>query len=226
MTARFCRLGLLEYQAAYALQTRLAAERAAGERGDLFLLTEHPGVFTLGRRGGLDNLMVTRESLAEAGIPLVPIERGGDITYHGRGQLVLYPIIHLRQAGLSVTEYVFRLEELMLRLARDCGVEAGRDSRNHGIWVEDRKLGSVGIAIRHGVAFHGLALNVNLSLSPFSWIRPCGLSGVRMTSLSSERGVEIGLEQATRHILRHLGDIFLRDFQEIEISEIHSAEAV
>ncbi len=220
MTAQLCCLGLCEYEVAYGLQARLVAERAAGERGDLFLLTEHPGVFTLGRRGGLDNLRVSREFLAGAGIPLLHIERGGDVTFHGPGQLILYPIIHLRQAGLSVAGYVWRLEELMLRLARDCGVEAGRDNRNHGIWLEDRKLGSVGIAIRHGVAFHGLALNVNISLDPFSWINPCGLAGIRMTSLSKECGVELRLDQAGLHIRRHLVDIFLRDFLEVDRKEL------
>lgn len=220
MGAQFCHLGLLDYQTAYDLQTRLVAERAAGERGDLFLLTEHPAVFTLGRRGGLENFMVPQQFLFEAGIPVVHIERGGDVTYHGRGQLVLYPIIHLRQASLSVTEYVFRLEELMLQLAREFGVAAGRDCRNHGIWVDDRKLGSVGIAIRHGVAFHGLALNVNITLTPFSWINPCGLSDIQMTSLSRERGTEISLAQVTPFLLRHLADIFLRDFNKIGIHDL------
>ncbi len=220
MGAQFCHLGLLDYQTAYALQIRLVAERAAGERGDLFLLTEHPGVFTLGRRGGRENLIVPQQSLVEAGIPVVQIERGGDVTYHGRGQLILYPIIHLRQARLSVTDYVFCLEELMLRLAREFGVDAGRDCRNHGIWVHGRKLGSVGIAIRHGVAFHGLALNVNISLTPFSWINPCGLTGIQMTSLSRECGTEISLAQATPLLLRHLTEIFLRGFSVIDIQDL------
>ncbi|RPH39375.1 MAG: lipoyl(octanoyl) transferase, partial [Desulfobulbaceae bacterium] len=169
------------------------------------------------------NLMVTQQSLVEAGIPLVHIERGGDVTYHGRGQLVLYPIIHLRQARLSVTEYVFRLEELMLQVALDWGVDAGRDCRNHGIWVHGRKLGSVGIAIRHGVAFHGLALNVNISLTPFSWINPCGLTGIQMTSLSRECGTEISLAQVTPLLLCHLAEIFLRDFSAIDIQDLSPA---
>lgn len=226
MTVQFCRLGLCDYQTAHELQTRLVAERRAGERGDLFLLTEHPGVFTLGRRGGLGNLIVSQEFLADAGIPLIHIERGGDVTYHGRGQLVLYPIIHLHQAGLSVTDYVCRLEEVMLRLAGDCGIEAGRDAGNHGIWVAGRKLGSVGIAIRHGVAFHGLALNVNISLTPFSWINPCGLAGVKMTSLSRECGTEVGLDQVAQHIPQHLSNIFLRDFVEVNRRELLPAEVI
>lgn len=220
MAAQLCRLGPCDYQSVHALQVKLVAERVAGERGDIFLLTEHPGVFTLGRRGGREHLIVTEEFLAKAGIPLVHIERGGDVTFHGPGQLILYPIVDLRKARLSVTEYVHRLEELMLNLARDCGVEAGRDSRNHGIWVQGRKLGSVGIAIRHGVAFHGLALNVNISLTPFSWINPCGLAGVCMTSLSREYGLEVGIEQVGQHVPGCISQIFAFDIEEIDREEL------
>ena len=139
MGIEFCRLGLADYRTVHDLQLRLVAERLAGERGDTFLLTEHPGVFTLGRRGGRGHLMVSEDFLANQGIPLIHIERGGDVTYHGPGQLVLYPIIDLRRAGLSLTEYVYSLEEVMLRLARDCRVAAVRDPRNHGIWSGGRE---------------------------------------------------------------------------------------
>ncbi len=190
--ARFVDLGLTDYAAAYALQLELVEKRRSGTiSDDIFLVTEHPGTFTLGRRGGHQNLMVSEQFLREKNIPLVHIERGGDITYHGLGQLVIYPILHLRQAGLTVSDYVCLLEEIMIGLAASCGVVAARDPRNHGVWVGDRKLGSVGIAIRHGVAFHGLALNVNIALEPFSWVNPCGLAGVRMTTLSRESGREV-----------------------------------
>ena len=141
-------LGLIDYAAAYSLQLALVEKRRSGQpTDDLFLLTEHPSTFTLGRRGGRQNLMVTEEFLGERHIPLVHIERGGDITFHGPGQLVLYPILHLHQAGLSVAEYVHYLEEVMIRLAAAREVVAGRDPRNHGVWVGDQKLGSVGIAL-------------------------------------------------------------------------------
>ncbi len=206
-------LGLIDYAAAYALQLALVEKRRGGQAADdLFLLTEHPSTFTLGRRGGRENLMVTEEFLAARQIPLVHIERGGDITYHGPGQLVLYPVLHLRQAGLSVAEYVHCLEEVMIRLAAATGVVAGRDPRNHGVWVGDKKLGSVGIAIRHGIAFHGLALNVNLDLTPFSWVNPCGLTGVRMTTLSQESGREVPLAEVKNDLLGHLVKIFCRPF--------------
>lgn len=217
--ARVVDLGLTDYAAAYSLQLELIERRRSGTvADDIFLLTEHPGTFTLGRRGGLQNLMVSEQFLQEKNIPLVHIERGGDITYHGRGQLVIYPILHLRQAGLTIADYVYLLEEIMIGLAAECGVVAGRDPRNHGVWAGNRKLGSVGIAIRHGVAFHGLALNVNISLEPFSWVNPCGLTGVQMTTLSRESGREVGLDEVKNNLFKssRLKNLFSRDFIAIE----------
>ena len=206
-------LGLIDYAAAHALQLALVEKRRiGGSADDLFLVVEHPSTFTLGRRGGRQNLMVTNEFLAGKKIPLVHIERGGDITFHGPGQLVIYPILHLRQAGLTVAGYVHCLEGLMIRLAATCGVVAGRDARNHGVWAGGKKLGSVGIAIRHGIAFHGLALNVGLDLTPFSWVNPCGLAGVQMTSLSLECDREVALDDVKKDLFSRLSQIFGRPF--------------
>lgn len=213
MAAALVDLGVTDYAAAYALQLGLVDKRRSGQAlNDVFLVTEHPSTFTLGRRGGRENLMVAEEFLREKNIPLVHIERGGDITFHGRGQLVIYPILHLREAGLSVTDYVHCLEEVMIRLAATCGVEAARDDRNHGVWAGNKKLGSVGIAIRHGIAFHGLALNVNLDLEPFSWVNPCGLAGVSMTTISRECGREVTVDEITKDLIGHLSGIFGREF--------------
>lgn len=215
-------LGLIDYAAAHALQLALVEKRRNGLLGDdFFLVAEHPSTFTLGRRGGRQNLMVSASFLAERGIPLVHIERGGDITYHGPGQLVVYPILHLRQAGFGVAEYVGCLEEVMIRLAAGSGVAAGRDPRNHGVWVGDRKLGSVGIAIRHGVAFHGLALNVCLDLVPFSWVNPCGLTGVSMTTLSRESGVAVALSEVKKELREQLVQIFDRPFAPLSKEYVH-----
>ena len=186
-------LGLLDYREAHELQIRLVAARAAGVlASDIVLLVEHMPVFTLGRRGGLQNLIVPELFLKEAQIPVVHVERGGDITYHGPGQLLGYPILDLRAAKLTVTGYVERLEEVMIRAAARWGVRAGRNARNHGVWAGERKLGSLGIAIRRGIAFHGFALNVNVSLEPFGWINPCGMQGVEMTSIEREIAASAG----------------------------------
>jgi lipoyl(octanoyl) transferase len=221
MHALYCRLGLIDYRSAHELQTDLAEQRRHDRLDrDLFLITEHPAVFTLGRRGGRDHLLVSDDFLAARNIGLVHAERGGVITYHGPGQLVLYPIIDLRRARLTAGGYVACLEEVMLRLARDWGVTAERDSRNRGIWAGGRKLGSVGIAIRRGISFHGLALNVNPSLEPFTWINPCGLAGVEMTSIAMESGRDVPLPQVEEKLPVHLVEVFGREFREIDRAEL------
>jgi len=222
-TAGLVDLGLSDYRAVYDLQVALVEKRKKREIEDLFLVTEHPGIFTLGRRGGRDNLTVSEQFLKDRGIPLLHIERGGDITYHGEGQLILYPIIHLRRVGLSVSDYVFLLEEVMIRLADVFDITAGRDSRNHGVWVSGKKIGSVGIAIRHGVSFHGLAFNVNLLLEPFSWVNPCGLKGVVMTSLAGECGHEITLDMVKSHLKDCLMDLFGRKFCEYQKDRVYGS---
>ncbi len=195
------------------MQTRLVDMRQAGSVDrDIFLVTEHPSVYTLGRRGGREFLKVPETFLAERGIEVVPIERGGVITYHGPGQLVLYPILHLKQSRLSVADYVYRLEEVMVRLAACAGVSAVRDERNNGVWVADNKLGSVGIAIRRGVSFHGLALNVNPDMEPFGWINPCGLTGVQMTSLDLESGNDVAIADLLTELPGILESVFERSF--------------
>jgi lipoyl(octanoyl) transferase len=212
-TAFFLDLGVMDYLRVYALQLDFVEQRRSGVmESDIFLQTEHPSVFTLGRRGGRENLIVSEKFLQQQGVEVVHVERGGNITFHGRGQLVVYPIIHLKNAGLSVTEYIFRLEEVMLRLSADYGVIAGRDPSNHGVWAGGAKLGSVGIAIRHGIAFHGLAININIHLEAFQWINPCGLVDIHITSLAQERGMEIPINEARIRMKYHLAEIFERDF--------------
>ncbi len=172
-------LPVTDYREAWDLQTGLVAARNSGVlASDVLLLLEHAPVFTLGRRGGLENLTVSEEFLKEAGVPVVHVERGGNITYHGPGQLVGYPILDLHASGLTVSDYVERLEEIMIRTAAHWGVAAGRNPINRGVWVGNSKLGSIGVAIRHGISFHGFAFNVSLSLEPFGWINPCGLRGI------------------------------------------------
>ena len=185
-------MGCVPYPDALALQRGLVQARISGRLAeDVWLILEHPPVYTLGRRGGRQNLIVPRRFLEERKIPVIPVERGGDITYHGPGQIVGYPIIDLRRAGMGVRDYVEGLEELMLRTAACWGVIARRDPRNRGVWVGERKIGSVGIHVRRRISFHGFAFNVNPSLTPFEWMHPCGLRGVGVTSLAAESAAEI-----------------------------------
>ncbi len=215
-TALCCDLGLVPYAAAHRLQLDLVGRRIAGALDrDLFLLVEHPLVFTLGRHADRGHLGLSEAALQERGAELAHIERGGQVTCHNPGQLVVYPIVHLRQARLAVRDHVARLEEVMLQVAADCGVKASRDPRNRGIWTTGRKLGSVGVAVRHGVAFHGLALNVVNDLEPFTWINPCGLAGVAMTSLARESGRPCVPAEIKASCCRALEQVYIRPLEEI-----------
>ena len=189
-------LGLLDYQEAWALQQKLVSARVDKNiRRDMILFLEHPSVFTLGRRGGLENLLVSETFLKDSDIPVVQVERGGVITYHGPGQIVVYPIINLHARRIGVKEFVSAMEEAMLQTAANWDIPAERNPINSGIWAGSQKMGSIGIALHKGVSFHGLALNVNLDLTPFSWIQPCGLQGVSMTSMKNELDRELPLNE-------------------------------
>jgi lipoate-protein ligase B len=197
------------YGEAWNLQGRLVAARKDKTIDtDVILFLEHPPVFTLGNRGGLNNLTVSESFLEKAGIPVIQVERGCDITFHGPGQLVVYPIIDLRGARLTVVDYIENLEQVMIRAAADWGINAVRHPMNRGVWVGNNKLGSVGIAIRRGIAFHGMALNVNLSLRPFGWINPCGLQDTRMTSMERELSRKVLMNQLRQRVKYHLKAVF------------------
>jgi len=208
-------LGLMKYQRALDLQMKtlqLKIKKTLTE--DQMFFVEHPGVFTLGKRGGKENLTVSRKFLELKKIDLVPTDRGGDITYHGPGQAVLYPIIDLEKNKIGVKDFVHGLEEIMKQTAQDFDIDADRNQKNHGIWVKDSKIGSVGISIKRGISFHGLALNINPDLEPFSWINPCGLTNVSMTSIQKEiktsfaDNYDLSMEQVKNTFIRHFSSIF------------------
>jgi lipoate-protein ligase B len=180
-----CHLGRVEYREAVALQERLRAQVQAGELPDLLLLLEHPAVYTLGRRSQPGELPVGGD------IEVVETERGGKLTYHGPGQLVGYPIMHVP----NVRGFVETMESALIDALREAGVPAGtRDGRDFtGVWVGDRKIGSIGIHVSRRVSMHGFAVNVDNDLAPFSAVVACGLPDVRMTSLRQE-GVEEGID--------------------------------
>ena len=202
-------LSVTEYSEAWQLQSNLVEARKDKIINDnIVLLLEHPPVFTIGRRGGLNNLSVSANFLEKAGIPVVQVERGGNITFHGPGQLVMYPIIDLQVAKLGVVDYVEKLEEVMIRAAADWGIKADRNPINRGVWVGNNKLGSIGIAIRRGICFHGMAFNVNISLKPFGWINPCGLDNMGITSMEREISRKVSMNQVRENIKLHLKSVF------------------
>ncbi len=211
----------MDYDEARALQLGLVQARKANPQlPDVVILLEHPAVFTVGRRGDLAGLRVGQEFLRSKGVGLRRVERGGLITFHGPGQLVCYPVVHLGANGWKVVEFVGALEEVMIRTAGAWGIRACRSPLNRGVWAEGKKLGSVGIAVRAGISFHGFALNVNTDLEPFSWIDPCGLPGVRPTSIAQLLGAEVGMAKARSLVKDALEEVFGVRLQDISLDEL------
>jgi lipoate-protein ligase B len=171
---------------------------------DTLLLVEHDEVVTLGRHGDMGNLVVPEAQLAAAGIELHRIERGGDITYHGPGQLVGYPIVSLRDCGISVHDYVTALEEALINVAAHLNISASREPGFNGVWVDGAKLAAVGVAIRRGASYHGFALNVSTDLAKFALIVPCGIVGRGVTSLSTLLGRTVKLDEIVPMVVKEL----------------------
>jgi lipoate-protein ligase B len=184
-------LGRVAYREAWDLQKRLAAARADGEIGDRLLLLEHPAVLTLGKHADEAHVLASPAELARRDIEVVRVERGGEVTYHGPGQLVAYPIIALSHRGLLVRPLVRALEASMIATCEAFGVASGRRDGHPGCWCEPegpspRKIGALGIRVERGVSYHGIALNVDPDLADFELIDPCGMPGVESTSISRE----------------------------------------
>lgn len=191
-----------------ALQESLHASRASGACADSLLLLEHRPVYTLGRTASAGNVLYSQEALSAAGIERVVTSRGGDVTYHGPGQLVGYPIIHLGEMGLRVLEYVSGLEEVLIRVAAAYGVRAGRDARNRGVWVGDDKLAALGIRVARQVTMHGFALNVNTRLDDYRGIVACGLRGAGVTSLGRLLGRPLDMGEVKAETARAFRAVF------------------
>ena len=194
-------LGRLGYRDAWRVQHEVHDAVARGDAAPTVLLVEHPPVITFGRKGGRDHLRVSPESLAARGFELIDIERGGDVTYHGPGQLVGYPILPI---GRRVRDYLRRLEAAVVDLAAEYGVQAEGSPGYAGVWIGDAKLCAIGVAIKRGVSFHGFALNVATDLSHFDTIVPCGLEGKTVTSLSALTGRAVTMAEAKQRLLPHL----------------------
>src|SRR6516164_6909136 len=197
-----CDLGIHTWDAAFELQQRLVSARKAGAIDDVLLLCEHPHVITLGRNANRTNLLASEQVLRQKGVQLQPTNRGGDITYHGPGQIVSYPILNLGRIKRDVGWYVRALEEAMIRASREFGVESFRVPGKTGIWVHsestEEKLGAIGVHLSRWVTSHGFAYNVSTDLRYFDLIVPCGIAGRKATSLEKllRRDVKLAEVQA------------------------------
>lgn len=201
-------LGIVEYREAWKLQRKLHQERVKGRIPDLLLLLEHPPTITIGRSGSMDNVLISGKQMVQAGISLFFIDRGGDVTYHGLGQVVGYPILDLRKQGGDLHLYIRKLEEVMIRTLRDFSIEADLDERHPGVWVKGEEIGAIGLTVKKWVSMHGFALNVNTDLDHFAFIHPCGLSDRRATSMSKVLGRNISTAEVSAHLKPHFCDTF------------------
>lgn len=227
-SSRICRVirlaGLTDYAEALELQRGLGRARTQGEiSDDLLLLVEHPDVVTLGRGAHESNVVAPGALLGEHGVEVHEVERGGDVTYHGPGQLVGYPVIDLNRHKKDLHWYLRRLEEVLIRTLTAFGVTGNRVQGYTGVWVEDRKIASIGVHVSRWVTWHGFALNVNTDLSRFDLIIPCGIEAVQMTSLSRETNRTRTLDEVSDELARHFGDVFDLVMQPSDMGDIITA---
>jgi len=204
------RLGLVPYGDALALQRSLVEDRRAGRIPDTLLLVEHPHVLTLGVRGdgGRSHILATPEALAARGVDVHETGRGGDITYHGAGQIVGYPILDLKPDRCDVHRYVRDLEEVLIRTAADYGIQAERVTGLTGVWVGREKLAAIGVRIARWITSHGFAFNVTTDLDYFNLIVPCGIADRGVTSLARVLGRQVELAEVQDRVVEHFANVF------------------
>jgi len=206
--------GLLDYEEAWELQRRLFEERRQGSVPDTLLLTEHPPTYTFGKTGHQENLLVEKATLQRQGVGVFEIDRGGDVTFHGPGQLVGYPILDLRDHHRDVGRYLRDLEEVLIQTLAVYGVSAGRVEGLTGVWVGDAKVAAIGVKVTRWFTMHGFALNVNTHLTYFDKIIPCGIPDKRVTSLAELLGKAVAIENVQQVVIRKFMAVFNIDLNE------------
>jgi lipoyl(octanoyl) transferase len=214
-------LGVVDYAPALEIQKDLVAQRKRGDVPDTLLLLEHPHVYTLGRNARPENVLVSAEFIASRGAQTFQTDRGGDVTYHGPGQLVGYPIMDLTQHRRDISWYMRQLEDVFMRTAGDYGIAAGRSPGAPGVWVGNDKLVAMGVHLSRWVTSHGFAFNVNTNLRYFDWIVPCGLQGRGVTSLAKLLGHVVDMEQVTAAVVKHFGEVFELEMVETVFHKRH-----
>ena len=212
--------GRLSYEDALALQMRICERKKAGMSADVLMLLEHPPVITLGRNADWRNLVVSEETLRVRGVSLHRADRGGDITFHGPGQLVGYPLLKLEPHEQDTHRYMRNLEEVIIRVLDEFGIRAGREENLTGVWTDAGKICAMGVHISRWVTRHGFALNVNTDLAFYDLIVPCGLVGRRVHSMQQALGHEVDLREVAEKLAGHFGRILRRDMKPITPEEL------
>lgn len=210
-------LGQMEYKQCLDLQRKVHHLREQDLLPDCLLFVEHSPVFTLGTNAKRDNLLVSSAVLEANNVDCVPIERGGDITFHGPGQMVIYPIFKIHRGGFSVSDFISNLEEVMILILAKWGIEGRRSPKNRGVWIDQSKIGFVGVAIKRRVTLHGLALNISPDLNYFAMINPCGMAGVNITSLQ-----QLTSETIAPHDVVNLAESFMSELFNYRYTKMNS----
>lgn len=211
------KLGLMEYQIALDLQFKILKLSQQKLMGNVLLLLEHPAVLTVGLNGKDNNVLINEKVLGEMGVSVFRSNRGGDVTYHGPGQVVAYPIINLNDFGKDVKGYVRRLEEVSICLMKEeYGLSVDRKPGFPGVWVLNNKITAIGCAVKRWVTMHGFALNVNTNLENFKWINPCGFTDKGVTSLEKLMGESQDMDMVINYIIKHFTDIFNMEVEIID----------
>ncbi len=204
----YCNLGFIDYKEAWDLQKETLNLRVKGKIPDVLYLLEHPNTYTLGKTADRKHLLGSRDYLLANKISVYDIDRGGDITYHGPGQIVGYPIINLSDWIKDTHKYLRSLEEIIIKTCAEYGISAGREPRYTGVWVDDRKIAAIGIKVSRWITMHGFAINVNTDLSFFSGIIPCGISDKNVTSISKEINDKIKIDEVKAKLITYFSRIF------------------
>jgi len=213
-------VGLMAYDPAHALQLALVAARQREEIPDTLLLVEHEPVITLGRRGDEGHILATPETLAREGILVRRVERGGDVTYHGPGQAVAYPIVHLPSHGVGISDYMHGLEEAIIATLAEYGLRAHRRQGLIGVWIGENKIAALGVRVRHGVTFHGLALNVTPQMRHWGYIIPCGLTEGGVTSMALEMESPPPLREVVARLAAHLAQALHLIMHTVQLADL------
>jgi len=213
-------LGVEPYEWAWELQHRLVEARQKGQLDDILILLEHEPVITLGRTGDESHILASAEELRRAGIVVHRVERGGDVTYHGPGQLVGYPILSLEAHHLGVSDFMHALEEVLIRTLHDFGLPAYRREGIIGVWVGESKIAALGARVERGVTYHGFALNVAPNLEHFALIIPCGLVGASVTSMERELGKPVAMPLVRERVIKNFGQVFAVPMEEIALAQL------
>ncbi|KJS50542.1 lipoyl(octanoyl) transferase LipB [Desulfosporosinus sp. BICA1-9] len=218
MKLNILKLGLLTYKAALDLQEKMLLLRQQNEIPDTLILLEHPPVLTLGRRGEYENILFSKEILEAQGVKIYEVNRGGDVTYHGPGQIVGYPIMDLSQLGKDIKEFVYKIEEVFIRLLlNEFEIKATRDKNKYtGVWVGNKKITAIGIAVKRWITMHGFAFNVNTDLTHFDWINPCGITDKGVSSVKKLLGREMDFFKMNELVIKYFSEVFEADRMDVK----------